>query len=138
MASISAPDLDRNQRIKAILDEVKREKPLGKCPLFKMSLTFRSFVWASVVDNLYGSSAMDEIEKPSTVVKTVPPKKLQRSQSAASITSNAPSTHTIEHNPGSNLPHQVSLIQILDLTTIQIIFQILESKEGCYQTKYAF
>lgn len=79
---------ERHDRITNVLSEIRKEKPLGKCPLFKMSLTFRSFVWAQLIDTLYGSSPepkLKECLQTDTVVAKKKP--LLRTHSATSLKS---------------------------------------------------
>ena len=85
--------------IKSILKEIKQEKPLGKCPLFKMALTFSSFVWSNSLDPLYNDSLYQQKESLSLSNKNnVEPlikKLLVRSNSATSFKSNK-SSKTLE------------------------------------------
>ena len=76
--------------IKNILKEIKQEKPLGKCPLFKMALTFSSFVWSNTLDPLYNDSLYQQKESFGlSNKKSVEPlqKFLVRSNSATSFKS---------------------------------------------------
>ena len=61
---------ERHSKIKNILTEIRREKPLGKCPLFKMSLTFRSFVWSPSIDSIYSFSIEQKLGKPGKPLQT--------------------------------------------------------------------
>lgn len=77
--------------INSILKEIKKEKPLGKCPLFKMALTFSSFVWSNALDPLYNNSLCQQKETLSlSNKKNIEPLKkfLVRSNSVTSFKSN--------------------------------------------------
>ncbi|XP_046645390.1 enkurin domain-containing protein 1-like [Daphnia pulicaria] len=83
---------ERHSRIKNILTEIRREKPLGKCPLFKMSLTFRSFVWSPSIDSIYSFSTEQKLRKPEKPLQKqgsvlVSKKPLLRSHSFTSLKS---------------------------------------------------
>lgn len=77
---------DRNAVIKSVLAEIRKEKPLGRCPLFKMSLTFRSFVWTPLIDSIYGSHT-SQLEKPIQSEIVVKKKPLLRSHSTTTMKS---------------------------------------------------
>lgn len=83
----------RQSRISKLLKEAKKENPLGKSQLFKMTLTFRSFVWEPTLYNIYGTSLSQpskvlETEKVETPVSAKVKKILVRSNSASSLKSN--------------------------------------------------
>lgn len=82
----------RRARISAILDEVKKEKPLGRCPLFKMTLTFRSFVWAPVLDSYYNNQLLTDPRNKELLHSVIldshrSGRKLARSNSVSSLNS---------------------------------------------------
>ncbi|KAI9558474.1 hypothetical protein GHT06_015261 [Daphnia sinensis] len=84
---LSVATTERHSRIKRVLAEIRREKPLGKCPLFKMSLTFPSFVWSPMIDSVYSfgtEQILDHIKTPVAASK----KPLLRSHSTSSLKSN--------------------------------------------------
>ena len=99
--SCSLPEEQRHSRIKTLLSEIRREKPLGKCPLFKMTLTFRSFVWAPVIDSMYASSVPQKLEKVVKVdtISDASKKPFIRSQSATSLKSGTGKGLEVENKP---------------------------------------
>jgi len=48
---------ERKIRIINILGQIKKEKPFCDCSLYKMPLTFRSFIWSPYLDSIYDSPA---------------------------------------------------------------------------------
>jgi len=74
--------------IQNILKEIKQEKPLGKCPLYKMALTFSSFVWSDMLSELHQQNKSHDvpIKKPQVNNESVC-KSLVRSHSATSFKS---------------------------------------------------
>jgi len=84
----------RQSRISKLLKEAKKENPLGKSQLFKMTLTFRSFVWEPTLYNIYGTSLSQSSKALETEKVETPPvsakvkKILVRSNSATSLKSN--------------------------------------------------
>ncbi|KAK4009579.1 enkurin domain-containing protein 1 [Daphnia magna] len=77
---------ERHSRIKRVLAEIRREKPLGKSPLFKMSLTFPSFVWSPIIDSVYSFGTEQNLDNTKATV-TASKKPLLRSYSTSSLKS---------------------------------------------------
>jgi hypothetical protein len=112
---------ERHSRIKHILNEIRKEKPLGKCPLFKMSLTFRSFVWSPSIDSMYSFNT--ELKLGKTSMQThdgilASKKPLLKSHSFTSLKSTAenfkiPSLDCVEK---STIPVKVNEFKIFQLS----------------------
>ena len=77
---------ERVSRIQRLLLEIKKEKPFCECSLYTMPLSFRSFVWTPMLEDLYQMVSQPAPEK---TVHSTPSSKptLQRSRSAHSIQS---------------------------------------------------
>ncbi|XP_057368680.1 enkurin domain-containing protein 1-like [Daphnia carinata] len=86
---------ERHSRIKRVLAEIRREKPLGKCPLFKMTLTFPSFVWSPIIDSVYSFRTEQNLDNLKATV-AAPKKPLLRSHSTSSLKSTtSPETQAV-------------------------------------------
>lgn len=105
----------RHSRIKSVLTEIRKEKPLGKCPLFKMTLTFRSFVWAPIIESMYCHSVTSLSEKSSQkeTVSPIVKKPLLRSHSATSLKSDISKLPTLRNPTESFSKNQHEKVRLL-------------------------
>ena len=86
--------VQREERVKKLLSEIKKEKPLCNASMHDMPLTFGSFVWCPFLDNFYHE------DREKVDFKVQGGKQLHRSNSASCLKANiyisnpAPSKHS--------------------------------------------
>lgn len=135
--SFSVTVKERHSRIKHVLAEIRRERPLGKCPLFKMSLTFPSFVWAPIIDSVYSfgtQQTLNNIKGADAASK----KPLLKSHSITSLKSPTSREVAVGENylNQAAIPVKVSYIKLLYLEEMAELIYFSDWTKRCIKVKF--